>query len=89
MGLYTPRRGVPAELADVFADALVDVAHVVLVAVVVGEGLAAGAADDLVALPDVPLHDVRLQVLHHLWVKNKIKKKLKGFSSSIGNRRLK
>ena len=70
-----------------FADALVDVAHVVLVAVVVGEGLAAGAADDLVALPDVPLHDVRLQVLHHLWVK--IKKMLKGFSSSIGNRRLK
>ena len=56
-----------AQLADVVADALVHVAHVVLVAVVVGERPAAGAADDLVALPDVPLHDVRLQVLHHLW----------------------
>ena len=55
------------KLADVVADSLVDVADVVLVAVVIGEGLPARVADDLVALPDVPLHDVRLQVLHHLW----------------------
>ena len=60
----------PAQLADVVADALVHVAHVVLVAVLVGERLAAGAADDLVALPDVPLQDVRLQILHYLWVGN-------------------
>ena len=56
----------PAQLADVVADALVDVAHVVLVGELVGEGLAARVADDLVALADVPLGDVRLQVRHHL-----------------------
>ena len=48
------------------ADALVDVAHVVLVGELVGEGLAARVADDLVALADVPLGDVRPQVRHHL-----------------------